>query len=865
MKNTLLFLLVMISMAAAQARMPDSTVIGADAILRELPDQRTYNSKTFFNSKDETFTTVVSAGFIHYQAPDGSYRDIDTRFQQEDSAKTFEMRAGLYRVRVDHHASTGRDYDVTLDLLRPVREKFRDPGKPRVPTQLRYKLLSMGYLDLQQFLYRPLEFPNPVEQNADGNRLEYPEIFYGIDLRYTCNATGFKEEFILSEKGRERLPDPAQISFVPERTYLMFAFEFKLTPDNLRAFAKTPSGRVPVKERGRFGFNGESPIAVEDEFANPHLFFSKDYAWAEADSANDFVARATIRRYIYTDRGKDYMLVGVPWSWVNQASKGNLIIDPTVVVAQPADVYLQDTFNHGASTSLIIGKTAGVSKKRTLLQFNLAGIPTNATVLNARLQMNAYAGNGTTWVDRWVQVHQMLVEWDEGIATKDLRLFEEIGIPWSTPYAGINGTDANAQYESTLLFQETTAMGWKTWDLSALTQKWINGSATNYGVILWTTSEGTDGKDLRFRSSEYTVFQNLWPKLEITYSTETKTVYFLKDHLGSVRATVLDSIGAPVIGYDDYDPWGYPLAGRTKAIPTVYLQGGSKIRFTGKERDEEYGLNWDYFGGRYYDWLRGQWISRDPLAEKYPSWSPYNYALGNPVVLKDIDGRFVITVQVEARLLAGGTFSGSLGIAVDHHRNVSAFVSGTGGLGGGFGGSAGVNASLFPAAASINDISGLGAGIGAFAGFGQAFVGAEGNISFQSDDFRLAGTLGVPGLGVGIGIGAFAEGSYTHFLKTTTLDELLKDGSEFLTNEFVQQLQAELGISKENLVKLIGELQLQAQKAHEEQSKDSNTNANSKRKDLPWFLGGDLDWETAYKAQYGQPKIAVPDNTRVRP
>ena len=134
-------------------------------------------------------------------------------------------------------------------------------------------------------------------------------------------------------------------------------------------------------------------------------------------------------------------------------------------------------------------------------------------------------GGTSPWIDRWVQAHQLLVEWDEGIATKDLRLFEEIGIPWSTPYAGINGTDANTQYESTLLFQETTATGWKTWDLSALTQKWVNGSATNYGVILWTTNEGTDGKDLRFHSSEYSD-NSLRPKLEITYSTEAKTVYF---------------------------------------------------------------------------------------------------------------------------------------------------------------------------------------------------------------------------------------------------------------------------------------------------------------------------------------------------
>ncbi len=57
-----------------------------------------------------------------------------------------------------------------------------------------------------------------------------------------------KEEFVLSQKSRDRLPNPAQIDFVPEQTYFMLAFEFKLTPANLQVFARTWSGRVPVKE-----------------------------------------------------------------------------------------------------------------------------------------------------------------------------------------------------------------------------------------------------------------------------------------------------------------------------------------------------------------------------------------------------------------------------------------------------------------------------------------------------------------------------------------------------------------------------------------------------------------------------------------
>ena len=59
---------------------------------------------------------------------------------------------------------------------------------------------------------------------------------------------------------------------------------------------------------------------------------------------------------------------------------------------------------------------------------------------------------------------------------------------------------------------------------------------------------------------------------------------------------------------------------------------------TGKERDEETGYN--YHGARYYDAsiLTG-WLSVDPVADNYPSLSPYNYCALNPVKLVDPDGK----------------------------------------------------------------------------------------------------------------------------------------------------------------------------------------------------------------------------------
>ena len=105
--------------------------------------------------------------------------------------------------------------------------------------------------------------------------------------------------------------------------------------------------------------------------------------------------------------------------------------------------------------------------------------------------------------------------------------------------------------------------------------------------------------------------------------------YYVRDHLGSVRA-VVDGSGY-VVEAKDYYAWGLEMPGRVYVIGEETEEG-----FTGHERDAETSML--YAGARYYLPALGRWTAVDPLADQFPGVSPYNYALNNPISLFDPDG-----------------------------------------------------------------------------------------------------------------------------------------------------------------------------------------------------------------------------------
>ncbi|MEW5876417.1 MAG: RHS repeat-associated core domain-containing protein, partial [Candidatus Zixiibacteriota bacterium] len=87
----------------------------------------------------------------------------------------------------------------------------------------------------------------------------------------------------------------------------------------------------------------------------------------------------------------------------------------------------------------------------------------------------------------------------------------------------------------------------------------------------------------------------------------------------------------------------------------------TKHRYTGKEHDGDDILNQDYFGARYLHGNTLRFTAVDPQAARYPGWSPYCYALGNPIRLKDTEGEAVedFVYGLAAAVLNNFTIGGS--------------------------------------------------------------------------------------------------------------------------------------------------------------------------------------------------------------
>ncbi|GIU78544.1 MAG: hypothetical protein KatS3mg005_1782 [Bryobacteraceae bacterium] len=207
-----------------------------------------------------------------------------------------------------------------------------------------------------------------------------------------------------------------------------------------------------------------------------------------------------------------------------------------------------------------------------------------------------------------------------------------------------------------------TAIGGFTFAYDAenrLVSSTLNSVTTNYVY---------DGEGRRVKKGSVVMVYDAFGRLAAEYggtADPVGTEYLTADPLGSTRL-VTSSTGAERRCLD-YLPFGEQMTQGMGGRGACYTSANEpRVKFTGKERDAETGL--DYFGARYFSGAQGKFNSPDPVDHPSKSsfgydgflaepqrWNLYAYALNNPLRYIDENGAEAASIPLGGnRYFVGG-------------------------------------------------------------------------------------------------------------------------------------------------------------------------------------------------------------------
>lgn len=422
-------------------------------------DLRTRNAKVFQNANGSGYALVYSYP-IHFQMPNGLWVEYDNQLIQDTSQGYWKNRTGDLKITFEPQLVSL----ATTDAPR-VADLQPNPAMPVVAT--------MGQLT---WGFHPLD-SLPSEGQVDGVTLLYPQVYPGVDLRYTMNSGMLKEDLIFNSL-------PAQETF----SFLLHA-----------------GGRVLTLVEG---------YIVDLECQDSCITILPPYlqdAVGEQSSALNIKLEQLANGY--------YLLKYEPDSaWLHSPERQfPVILDPTVIAGSAYSTYTQEGFptvsRCNVNAFVAVGYDPGnVGQKRTRGYFHLSlpNLPVGSSVTTAYFK--AYQYYATYSSGYTAKIYRVTTDWANSATCgpgKEIWTWNNPpAIDWNT----VRGTASLS-----------TSTGWKSWTITGLVQLWYSGTA-NRGLVIVADPETARGSyfcsSIASASGQCGVSnpQNYQPYGEITYS-----------------------------------------------------------------------------------------------------------------------------------------------------------------------------------------------------------------------------------------------------------------------------------------------------------------------------------------------------------
>lgn len=475
--------------AVFAAGSPQGSPQGTPSAAAEALERHTATSRHIRNA-DGTVTAEIYASPVYFKDSDGKWLEIRNRVVRQGNRPglSWKNEANCFTVSFADELGTG------LPLRLEVDGSWMEYGftvSARRAAKVKHNVVS-------------------YETASDD-----------LDLVYTVESDGVEEEIVLHSA----------------------------KAGSVFSFSVSTNTTVAGESDGSIGFYNSSGAKVWSLFSS----VMRDSAGAES----------TALRYGPVEtRGADVSLtLEADGEWLaDPARVYPVVIDPSIVLqpdpASGMDAYISGlqestSTNYGGEAEIKVGN-ATVSGNhaiyRGLLKFNLSSIP-KSLITDARLEVYKSSGSAASTRNVDFALHAVTTQWLEGEVT------------WAkatqaAAWAAVGG-DFVEQPICTMTINADSSVGWysspgpESSTLASVVSGWVNGNATNCGILMKRVEEPqADTVQIKLRSSDYADLA-LRPKLTVTYVEDTAppTVEFLTPQAGAcLSGTVTVSANAMDVG-----------------------------------------------------------------------------------------------------------------------------------------------------------------------------------------------------------------------------------------------------------------------------------------------------------------------------